>query len=567
MARTATKRKNFLGFGKKTTYSPKLLQTAYEAGRKSGDTSAFKSWVARQGDDLQGSFKRRLEKRYRAGVGSLWQEEKREAKKLKSIATKEAKEELGETVKDVADALKNQGLSKSEAVSLARRAYKAGDSFDDVWRKVMKKNPSTAFLNAQKRARSAEKRYISALRAEYGSRAKEMRYLPSEEQSAKIRALGAALRKASEAEMSAALSPSSNPAKFDKCVSKVKRSLKQAKRPGNAYAICAAAGTRTSKSPNAPRLQGGAKRKNAKKRRNYQSVIWSGKQGGAEADVYKTKSGFEVEMSDGSVLKAKSRSDALSIARLKLYELARNPSSAISGQDLVPGSEYADTVAKAGERVYKGVKKSTAGLLKKLKTSLRKKNPIDQAMKVYEDFHGIPSSEVLEFTEEEHYHSVKVGLGLLVSLEVLLANNKKVALNAPGFSYRNSQGGYWDFDEGTPLIKRVLVTSSEDGKQLFFDGGDQEIPDAALASYGFTERDAHDHMVIGEIEVLTYRTQKSFDKGEVVDYFHELGKEGSKGVLPLLLYYPRSKTMKVAGGRYYIAPPDRSIGASPGLVG
>ena len=499
MARTATKRKNFLGFGKKTTYSPKLLQTAYEAGRKSGDTAAFKSWVARQGDNLQGSFKRRLEKRYRAGVGSLWQDEKREAKKLKIIATKEAKEELGETVKDVADALKNQGLSKSEAVSLARRAYKAGDSFDDVWRKVMKKNP----------------------------------------------------------------------AKFDKCVTKVSKSLKQAKRPGNAYAICTAAGTRSAKSPNAPRLQGGAKRKNAKKRRNYQSVIWSGKQGNAEAEVYKTKTGFEVEMSDGSVLRAKSRSDALSIARLKLYELARNPSSAIAGQDLVPGSEYADTIAKAGERVYKGVKKSTAGLLKKLKTSLRKKNPIDQAMKVYEDFHGIPSSEVLEFTEEEHYHSVKVGLGLLVSLEVLLANSngKQVDLNAPGFSYHNSQGGYWDFDEGTPLIKRVLVTSSEDGKQLFFDGGDQAIPDAALEGWGFSDRDKHDHMVIGEIKVLTYRTQKSFDKGEVVDYFHELGKEGSKGVLPLLLYYPRSKTMKVAGGRYYIAPPDRSIGASPGLVG
>ncbi len=459
MARTATKRKNFLGFGKKTTYSPKLVR-----------------------------------------------------------------------------------------------------------RKVTKKNPSAAFWKLQKRAASAEKRFLSALKAAYGSRASEMRYRPSE-QSAKIRALGAALRRASDAEISAA---AANPAKFDKCVSKVSKSLKQAKRPGNAYAICTAAGTRTAKSSNAPRLEGRAKRKNAKKRRNYQYVIWSGKQGNAEAEVYKTKTGFEVQMSDGSVLRAQSRSDALSIARLKLYELARNPSTAISGQDLVPGSQYADTVAKIGTRVYKGVKKSATGLLKTVKAKIGgRKNPLDRAMTVYEDFHGLPSTEILEFTEEERYHSVKVGLGLLVSLEVLLANsdNKQVDLNAPGFTYRNSGGGSWDFDEATPLMKRVLVTSSEDGKQLFFDGGDQAIPDSALEAWGFSDRDKHDHMVIGEIKILTYRTQKSFDKGETVDYFHELGKEGSKGVLPLLLYYPRSKTMKVAGGRYYIAPPDRNIGASPGLVG
>ena len=190
-------------------------------------------------------------------------------------------------------------------------------------------------------------------------------------------------------------------------------------------------------------------------------------------------------------------------------------------------------------------------------------------MKVYEDFHGMPSEEILEITEEEHFHSVKVGIGLLVSLQVLLANsNKQVDLNAPGFEYHNGQGGYWTYDEKTPLIKRVLVTSSEDGRQIFFDGGDQAIPDKVLEEWGFTDRDRHDHMVIGEIKMLTYRTQKSFDKGETVDYFHELGKEGSKGVLPLLLYYPRSKRLKVAGGRYYIAPPDKSLGnVSPGLVG
>jgi len=516
MARTATKRKNFLGFSKKTTYSPKLVQAAYDAGRKSGDTSAFKAWVARQGNDLAGSFKRRLEKQYRAGIESLWKEEKKEEKKLKTeqkqTAAKEAKYELAQTVKDVASALQNQGLSKTEAMSAARRAYKAGDSFEDTFKKATQKNPKK-----QKRRTSLGPRSSQAERRQ--------------------------LAKALELDT------------------------------GMAKAL----GLRKRESP-ARRLQGPAKRKNAKakkSKRNYQSVVWSSKLGGATAEVYKMgKDRFEVELigRDGSaaVIPAASFQGAQTIARLKLQSLASNPSDKVKPTDLVPGSGYADTLVKAGERVYKGVKKSTAGLLKKVKAHIGgRKNPIGQAMKVYEDFHGMPSSEVLEFTEEEHFHSVKVGLGLLVSLEVLLANsnNKKVDLNAPGFSYHASQGGYWDFDEGTPLIKRVLVTSSEDGKQLFFDGGDQAIPDAALEQWGFTARDKHDHMVIGEIKVLTYRTQKSFDKGEVVDYFHETGSEGSKGVRPLLLYYPRSKKMKVAGGRYYIAPPDRSLGASPGLVG
>jgi hypothetical protein len=495
-AKTKTSR-NFLGFGKKTTHSPKLVRDAYAAGRKSGDTSQFKSWLSRQSDDLHGAFKRRLEKQYRAGVQSLLVDEKKEKVAEKREVAHKAKLELAQTVRDVADALHGQGMKKGEAFSKARTAYRTGDSFDNLFRKVVKKNP----------------------------------------------------------------------AKFDRCVADVMKSLKKAKRPGNAYAICSAAGTR-----NARRLQGRAKKKTTKAKRNYQSVVWSGKQGGASAEVYKKGKSFEVELTDktgSTMIPAKSFGGAVSIARVRLHELASNPADSIKGTDIVPGSGYADTIVRAGERVYKGVKASTKGLLKKVKAHVGgKRNPIDQATKVYEDFHGLPSNEILEITEQEHYHSVKVGIGLLVSLQVLLANSsKEVALTSPGFEFHKGDGGYWTFNESTPLIKRIMLTSSEDGKQLFFDGGDQSIPDSALEAWGFTDRDRHDHMVIGEIRELTYRTKKSFDKGDVVDYFHELGKEGSQGVKPLLLYFPRSKRMKVAGGRYYIAPPDRALGASPGLVG
>lgn len=537
MAKPRTSRRNFLGFGgKKVTHSSKLLQDAYEAGRRSGDTSEFKRWVS-QHEDLHGGFKKQLETRYRAGVHSLLEEEKRDQKaaKKRTLATEKAEKQ---------EEKKKQGKIHGRYRGVRLIKYSDG-------RYALASDRDTKFDNLHE-----AKRYVDS----------ELK---------------------------------SNPAKFDRCVSKVSKSLKKAKRPGNAYAICTASGARNpfrvvdtfkteataravaknypkSKVVKRPDGKYDVRVKAAVKRRNYQSRVWTGKQGGAVAEVYKTgKSSFEVELTgpkgQSTTIPASSFGGALSIARVKLHELASNPrEKKVRAVDIVPGASYADTLVEAGQQVYKGVSKSARGLLKKAKAHVSgKRNPIDQAMKMYEDFHGMPSQEVLEITEQEHIHSVKVGIGLLVNLKVNLAvaSGKQADLMAPGFAFHKGDGGYWTYDESTPLIKRVLVTSSEDGKQLFLDGGDQSIPDSVLKDWGFEDRDKHDHMVIGELKEITYRTQKSFDKGETVDYYHELGKEGSGGMLPTLLYYPRSKHLKIAGGRYFIAPPDRSLGASPGIVG
>ena len=564
MKRAATKsRRNFLGFGKKTTHSPKLSREAYEAGRKSGDTKEFGKWLSRQGEDLHGTLKRRLEKQYRAGVHSLWKEEKKSQAKSALETAKELKQSAASIKADAIDALVWLGIGKAQAKKAVTLKYREGDSLDDVIRKTTKKNPVDAKVGE---------------RWDYTYRSRKNGKWRTLSATGTIKAIrrdglvveftnGRTITNYSHAHDEEGLLRRANPATFDRCVSDVKKSLKKSKRPGNAYAICTASGAR-----NARRLQGRAKTTTATKKRNYESRIWSGKQGGATAEVYKTgKSSFEIDLTgprgESAKIPAQSFGGALSIARVKLHELASNPKS--KAIDIVPGASYADTVLSAGQQVYRGVSKSAKGLLKKAKAHLgRKKNPIDQAMKMYEEFHGIPSEEILEITEQEHVHSVKVGIGLLVSLRVLLAtSSKQVDINSPGFEFHNRDGGYWTYDESTPLIKRVMVTSSEDGKQLFLDGGDQAIPADALKGWGFTGRDEHDHMVIGELKELTYRTRKSFDKGEIIDYYHELGKEGSGGVLPLLLYYPRSKRLKIAGGRYYIAPPDRGLGASPGIVG
>jgi hypothetical protein len=123
-----TKRKNFLGFGKKTTHSPALLQDAYAAGRKSGDTSEFESWLKRQKpEELHGSFKRKLKDRYNSGVHSLWAEEKQTAKKEKIDKQREAKRKESEVEEDVISALVNLGMKSREAKILVRRKYRSGD--------------------------------------------------------------------------------------------------------------------------------------------------------------------------------------------------------------------------------------------------------------------------------------------------------------------------------------------------------------------------------------------------------------------------------------------------------
>lgn len=656
MARARTKR-NFLGFGKKTTHSPKLVQDAYEAGRRSGDTSQFRNWIARQGDDLHGSFKRRLEKQYRAGVQSLWKEEKREAKRKQTEAKKEAvaekraeakeeKERESSVVADSASALNNLGMKKTEALKRARAAYKTGDSIDDIVRKVTKKNP----------------------------------------------------------------------AKFDRCVAGVKQSLKKARRPGNAYAICTKAGTRnpspylhiglaevkafdaraeadgeqawrsgkklssalmnaalkhamdvmayrrgvTVSAKDAGQLAGVYKRgfrrafqgrlsanpkspkqlraagwrlvdtfkqrsaaegitgnykpfrlvsrsgkwevwtrqpgttANPKKNSKYSTLLWEARQGNSTAEIYKAGSNFLVEFSNGQTVTAKSFAGAQAIARIRLHDIASNPVP--KEVQVIPGVSYADTIARASQRIAAGVKKSAAGALRKIKKLGTKKNPADVAVKRYEEFHGFPVNEVREVERGVHVHSVTYGLARLIALNVIDVNGKQLPpLISAGFKFEGpiryaylhfdrsgdvltpekmaatldvdpEDIGYWVETKVDP-VKVVWLSAGEDNKQLFLSGGDQALD---LKALGFTDRDFRDSMLIGTIIRVWYRTRKKFEGDEEVDFYHDFGKEGSKGVYPVLAYKPKDQppSLEVIGGRYSIAAPDKGLGGlSPGIVG
>ena len=360
-----------------------------------------------------------------------------------------------------------------------------------------------------------------------------------------------------------------NPAKFDRCVKKVTKSLKKRGKPGNAFAICKASGVKSNKA--SARARGKATKRNRKARKalttkrhgNPATLLWNASQGPATADVYMMKmSGqnrFEIDVANDSkkhTYKASNFERARAIARQKLHEFSSNPS-------LVPGADYANTLGAAGKRLLKGVTGSAKKLVKHLG---KRKNPVDVAVKRYEQFHGFPVNEVLEVQTKEHRHSVTYGIGQLIALEVIGADGKALSpLISPGFKYVGGANPYWDFSPKTPVENIVWLTAGEDNKQLLLDGGDQSLD---LKALGFTDRDWHDHMFIGTIVRVWYRTKKKFEGDEEVDFFHDFGKEGSRGVLPLLNYKPKNPSLEITGGRYEIALPDKSIGnVSPGIVG
>lgn len=221
--------------------------------------------------------------------------------------------------------------------------------------------------------------------------------------------------------------------------------------------------------------------------------------------------------------------------------------------------EEIGTVAKQGNGLWRAVDlagndhgdqyTSDFNAAKQLQLGLRKvnpkRNPKDDASVMYESFHGSPSTEVVEIEGQEHYHSNLTSLGVLVELHVDVVTGGKVEL---------------EFDPETDGSKTdtVLLCSNEDGTQLFFVGGNQEIDLAELKLDSYEK----ELVVIGDVSHLVYRTAKDFDDFEETDYIHELS-EDSKGPLPELIYDAVNCQLKLAGGCYKITRP--LVGTSPGI--
>jgi hypothetical protein len=186
-----------------------------------------------------------------------------------------------------------------------------------------------------------------------------------------------------------------------------------------------------------------------------------------------------------------------------------------------------------------------------------RRNPQSEADALYESFHGRPSTETIEITDEIHEHEHLATLGKLVEIFV---------------ETESSLLAHLQFDPTDP----PWLASSEDGRQLYIEGGDQELDLAALKMDGDEWR--KDRMVIGQFAEperrdsrfpqrdkrkhnITYQTKKKFDDFEEVDYQHDLGEQ--TGVRPILEYEPRNKRLLISGGNYRIEQP--LFDMSPGI--
>lgn len=261
-------------------------------------------------------------------------------------------------------------------------------------------------------------------------------------------------------------------------------------------------------------------------------------QGAVRADVYSLKGGqHEVRMRGEEPKQFGSKDAAMKYARLRVHELARNPLEGLA----------------AAESMIAGKQSLTTKLLRKLGG---KKNPEGSAEEMYQIFHGLPAEKVIEYREKIHVHEWLWAVGTLSSLHVS-NGKKKIELTAPD-------------PNKSPFEDVVMVCMTEDGKQFHFRGGDQSLPlDGIAEAFELTEDDVREHMEVGRIVQMTYRTRKIFeDRGQVnIDFYHDLGKEHAKNKLPLLVYKPLNPSMDIVGGRYKVAPLDKSIKASPGVVG
>ena len=175
-----------------------------------------------------------------------------------------------------------------------------------------------------------------------------------------------------------------------------------------------------------------------------------------------------------------------------------------------------------------------------------KTNPEADAAAMFEAFHGRPSDRILEITEEIHEHEYLAELGTLVSFAIETPTGLRAEL---------------EFTSDAPKL-----ASNEEGSQLFVVAGKQSVNLKPLKMDGDWRKES---MVLGWIWVLTYNTEKDFDKFESIDYYHKLSEEERGSVekrrktLPVLRYDTVNEKLHIDGGKYRIKKP--LIGTSPGI--
>lgn len=165
-----------------------------------------------------------------------------------------------------------------------------------------------------------------------------------------------------------------------------------------------------------------------------------------------------------------------------------------------------------------------------------KRNPAGAAVEAFEEFHGHAPDETVVVKKRIHVHEHLAGAGALKRLVVKGVDGK-----------RHSIVGF----------RGALLAFSEEGSQLFVEGGDQSIN---LEDFGI--KDPHEIETLGKVVHIDYFTRKDHlgDEGGEAVYTHQFTTTNERGKharvriarYPDLIYRVRDQSLEFSGGSYEV---------------
>jgi hypothetical protein len=406
-----------------------------------------------------------------------------------------------------------------------------------------------------------------------------------------------------------------NPARFERCVKKVTRSLKKYRRPGNAFAICRASipnaarrsmATRLTKAatelkkPNpilpldiwtatmTPQILGGIEKQREKiergMRRNGMFDFLTKKRVTYHAKIVRPKSDAKVSIYQGRAIyrtpegdyftsvDRDSRHDTLGDAKAFIREWKgnrgrkKNPpdfrfyKKALAADERFQRALEKEHGSRAGDVRY--LTRSQSARIRKLGKAKERADAKWLAEMRKNPGKSNPEEAAKAFYEDFHGEPSK----------------QLVKVRTP-FHYHTWTGGIGKLIELVIKPERggrvvhiknfgvnqdgvpALLTANEKRNQLFIDGGDQSVN---LKVFGITK--PHEMEVLGKAKRVVYFTTKKHlrpEDGGTANYRHAFGGKKThpfgrkKKNLPTVVYDVRNKLLSFAGGEYDI--PDEGI--------
>ncbi len=176
-----------------------------------------------------------------------------------------------------------------------------------------------------------------------------------------------------------------------------------------------------------------------------------------------------------------------------------------------------------------------------------KRNPeqIDEAVNLYESFHGKSPKEIVEVHASAAIRKDYTALGDLIA----------IGLDDGGFSPAKMVNR-WE-DCAHLKFDGAKLASAPHGRQLYVMGGKINLQSMLKNFEGDAEKDFVD---LGEAAFVVYEARKASTKFEPVEWVHAFGEKG--GARPSLMYDRLRRNIYFVGGDYFINAKD---GPSPGI--